>query len=78
MDKVLKKQIFNTNIINGVRFANLWLNTQEERNITYRIELAFDESNEQIYNQLVEYMIKNVDSKTRNTGLAIKLENLEL
>ena len=28
--------------------------------------------------RVVEYMIKNVDSKTRNTGLAIKLENLEL
>ena len=28
--------------------------------------------------RVVEYMIKNVDSKTRNTGLAIKLEDLEL
>ncbi len=28
--------------------------------------------------RVVEYMIKNVDSKTRNTGLAFKLENLEL
>ena len=28
--------------------------------------------------RVVEYMINNVDSKTRNTGLAIKLENLEL
>ena len=28
--------------------------------------------------RVVEYMIKNVDSKTRNTSLAIKLENLEL
>ena len=28
--------------------------------------------------RIVEYMIKNVDSKTRNTGLAFKLENLEL
>ena len=28
--------------------------------------------------RVVEYMIKNVDSKKRNTGLAFKLENLEL
>lgn len=28
-------------------------------------------------NQVVEYMIQNVDSKKRNTGLLYKLQNIE-
>lgn len=65
IDKITQKQIYDKNIINGVRFAYLWLNIAKRRysNETIPgITDAFSNVNEQIYNQIVNYMIKMLET----------------
>ena len=73
IDKITQKQIYDVNIINGVRFAYLWLNVAERRYVNEKIPGmtdAFSEVNEKIYNQILTYMVKmlqtngNLDYKT--------------
>ncbi len=61
IDKITQKQIYDTNIIDGVRFAYLWLNIAERRYVNETIPGmtdAFSEFNEKNYNQILSYMIK--------------------
>lgn len=65
IDKITGKRVYDGNIVNGVRFAYLWLITQERRYANEAIPGitdAFSDVNEQIYSQLISYMIKNLET----------------
>ena len=65
IDKISKKQVYNDYIINGVRFAYLWLNVHERRYVDETISGitdAFSSINEQIYNQIIDYMVKMLET----------------
>lgn len=65
IDKITKKQIYDDNIINGARFAYLWLSTYERRYTSETIPGitdSFSNVNEQIYNQVINYMIKMIET----------------
>ena len=56
IDKVTKQKVYNNQIINGVRFAYLWRNSQNDNK-----NMEFNENSKKLYDELMSCMINNLE-----------------